>query len=151
MELDDVKLATALFDWTIRNIQLDPNPSPTTKNTAPPLAHLPGEVLLYGHGTAVERTWVFVLLARQQGLDAVLLAKSDSAEDQSRPLAAALLVKDELYLFDTRLGVPIGPDGQPSTLNKLAADDGLLRDLDLDDKHPYWLMAADLSSVVALN
>ncbi len=70
--LDDLQRAKKLFDWTVRNIRLDPNSVDRT-----PL--LPREVLLLGHGSELERAWVFILLARQQGLDAAVLALDTGA------------------------------------------------------------------------
>ena len=57
--------AEALFDWTVRNIQLDADGKATPQR--------PWQTLMYGHGTAEQRAWVFALLCRQQGLDVVML------------------------------------------------------------------------------
>ena len=168
--LDDLQRARKLFDWTVRNIQLDPESVDRT-----PL--LPREVLLLGHGTALERAWVFILLARQQRLDAAVLALDKGAatrkpaaakEDPGgvpaavplvdlQPWCVAVLVEGkQLYLFDPRLGLPIpaqGPiavdhngqlDIHPATLAQAAADNGLLRRLDLNADLPYPVKAADL-------
>jgi tetratricopeptide (TPR) repeat protein len=68
-----------------------------------------------------------------------------------RPWLPALLSGGELYLFDTRLGLPIpGPDGQPvATLKQVATDDALLRALDVEGE-PYPVQASDLEKVTAL-
>ena len=63
---NNVDRAAALFDWTVRNVQLEADA------TARP--HRPWKVLAYGRGTAEQRAWVFALLCRQLGLDVVLLA-----------------------------------------------------------------------------
>jgi hypothetical protein len=133
---DDVSRATALFDWTVRNVQLDPDGSAA--------AHRPWHTLLYARGTAEQRAWVFVLLCRQQGLDVVLLsiprAKSagDIATGQTvaNYLLPALLSDGKLYLFDVKLGLPIpGPGGKGvATLEQVRKDDALLRQLDIDGK-----------------
>ena len=65
--IDDLERAKSLFDWTVRNIQLEPD-----REGRIPL--FPWETLLYGHGTASERAWVYVLLLRQLDIDAALLA-----------------------------------------------------------------------------
>ena len=65
--IDDLERAKNLFDWTVRNIQLD-DYSPDR----PPL--FPWETLLFGRGTATERAWTFILLLRQLDIDAALLA-----------------------------------------------------------------------------
>jgi hypothetical protein len=136
---DDVGRATALFDWTIRNVQLEPDAD------APP--HRPWHTLLYGRGTAEQRAWLFAALCRQQGLNVVMLgiplakvADSNAATDKTTSKAAAtywlpaLFTDNQLYLFDSRLGLPIpGPNGQSvATLEQILNDDSLLRKLDLD-------------------
>ena len=175
--LDDLQRAKKLFDWTVRNIRLDPNSVDRT-----PL--LPREVLLLGHGSELERAWVFILLARQQGLDAAVLAldtgaatrkpaaekkDKDSATSAAtvplvdlRPWCVAVLADGKLYLFDPLLGLPIPAPGaisvdragqldiQPATLDQVAADDRLLRRLDLSPTQRYGVKSADLKHVVLL-
>ena len=70
--LDDLSRAKNLFNWTIRNIQLEED----DKDRVP---LFPWESLLFGRGTAMERAWIFILLARQQGLDAAVLALAEPA------------------------------------------------------------------------
>jgi hypothetical protein len=91
-------------------------------------------------------------LARQQGLDVVLLGIAADDGKQVRPWLTALVSKGELYLFDCRLGLPVpGPGGQGvATLSQVVADEQLLRKLDLDAEHPYPIKAEDLQRVVAL-
>ena len=147
-QFDDVAVAERLFDWTVRNIQLDPDGDLETKHLN---WHGPIETLLLGRGPAADRAWIFMLLCRQQGLDAVFLGLP--AED-GRPAQAwlpALWSDGKLYLFDCRLGLPIpGPEGRNvATLAEVAADDALLRRLDLDEAHPYPVRADDLKHVIA--
>jgi hypothetical protein len=144
-ESDALARATKLFDWTVRNIQLD----------APgkaPVPHVPADILLLGRGQASDRAWVFMLLARQQGLDVVMLARPASESAKSGELLPALLTDDKLYLFDPALGLPVpGPGGRGvATLGEVAEDDALLRRMDLDADHPYPLKSADFQQVVAL-
>ena len=161
-ELADLSQARQLFDWTVRNIQLE---TMADSQDGRRLGQMPWETLLLGRGTAVERAWVFILLARQQGLDAALLAlpdPEDPAGRPPRPWAVGVLSKGEVYPFDPALGLPLpGPDGvrlddtgqlevRPATLAQLAADDSLLRRLDLDRGRPYPVSSADLDRVVAL-
>ncbi len=157
-QLNDLDRAKELFDWTVRNIQLE---SDTLGNEAPAVEHVPQvpwETIMFGRGTAVERAWVFILLARQQGIDAAMLAVGESL----RSWAVGVLVDDELYLFDLALGLPIpAPDGvkldqsgqfdiRPATLQQVVADEMLLRQLDVDESNPYPVKASDLERVVAL-
>jgi hypothetical protein len=147
---DDLERATALFDWTVRNVQLVAD-----KDEVP---HRPWQVLLYGRGTARQRMWVFALLCRQLGLDVVMLAAKPSTPPADASQAGqgsaywltGLLVGDQLHLFDTRLGLPIPSAGAPgvATLKQVSEDDGLLRQLDLEGA-PYPVTADMLKGVTA--
>lgn len=146
-QFDDLAVARRLFDWTVRNIKLEPDASGDESKR---VRHRPFETLLFGRGTAIERAWLFILLARQQGLDVVYLGLADNA-GAVRPWLPALVQGDKLYLFDTALGLPIpGPTPDSvATLDQVIADDGLLRKLDLDAEHSYPVKADDLKHVVA--
>jgi hypothetical protein len=158
--LDELSRAKNLFDWVIRNIQLEPHAADT-------VPQFPWEVLLFGRGTALERAWVFVLLARQAGLDAAVLAVSDpqasdgAQDDALQTWCVAALIEKEVYLFEPVLGLPIpGPGGvrldaqrrleiPPATLKQAAADETVLGRLSVEDLPPYPLKAADLKNVTA--
>ncbi len=142
---DDVGRANALFDWTVRNIQLE--------SEADAVPHRPWHTLLYGRGSADQRAWVFAGLCRQQGLNVVLLgipvAKPAKGTADSATTAggtywlAALWADNRLYLFDPRLGLPIpGPEGKGvATLEQVSKDDALLRKMDVEG-FPYPLTTA---------
>jgi hypothetical protein len=151
---DDVSIAQALFDWTVRNIQIEPQPTAEASAEEQWLAlHLPGETLFFGQGTPLGRAWVFMLLARQRGLDVVILATPDPRNPgQLRPWATALLIDGQLYLFDPTYGLPIpGPGGKGvATLQQAAADDAILRQMDIPGDRIYPRKAADLQKVTAL-
>jgi tetratricopeptide (TPR) repeat protein len=114
----------------------------------------------------MDRAWVFILLARQQGIDAAVLAlpdRSDALHHRVRPWVVGVLSEGNLYLFDPFLGVPIpGPKGvkrgesepldiQPATLEQVWADDLLLRRMDADSKHRYGVSSTDVKGgVIAL-
>ena len=164
-KLDELDQAKSLFDWIIRNIQLEPASFTPDGMPVGQIQQRPWEALLFGRGTATDRAWLFILLARQQGLDAVLLAVPDGDDPSSKRVrvwAPAILSRGELYLFDTSLGLPIpAPDGvkldeagqldvQPATLSQVAGDDALLRKLDVDPTRPYPMRSSDLARVVAL-
>ena len=87
------------------------------------------ESLLFGRGTFAEKSRVFLLLCRQLNLPVVMLAidRSDRGAAPSVWLPA-LLLGDELYLFDMRLGVPVpGPDGRGvATLSQVLSDPHVL-------------------------
>jgi tetratricopeptide (TPR) repeat protein len=159
---DELRLAMRLFDWTIRNVQLEAEAWPETS----PYKllrdwHTPYETVLLGRGTASDRAWTFILLARQQGLDVVMLGLGDIEKpSELKPWIPALVLARgegdskavDLYLFDPALGLPIpGHEGRGiATLSQAAADDALLGQLDLDDKRPYPIKAEELQQVTAL-
>jgi hypothetical protein len=135
---NDLARATALFDWTVRNVQLDADADAAPRR--------PWQVLLQGHGTAEQRAWLFALLARQQGLDVVMI----KVGGDQRYWLPALLLNKQLYLFDARLGLPIpGPDNEGvATLEQVRNDDALLRQLDVEAL-PYPLNAESFKNVEA--
>ena len=171
--IDDRLRASRLFDWTVRNVQLD-------DETPERIPQFPWETLFFGHGTAWERAWVFVLLARQEGLEAAILAieKKDSPRptnlrsvpgegpgvraESPQPWCVAVRIEGKAYLFDPVYGLPIpgpgglkkGANGQldlvPATLDQLLADESLLARMNTDAEHPYHVSPSDLKSVVAL-
>ena len=164
-EADDVSRAKRLFDWVVRNIQLEPDKEAQGGRPGPRFLKRPWETLIWGVGTAMDRAWVFILLARQQGLDAAVLALDDPADPahgRLRPWTVAVLSEGNLYLFDPYLGLPIpGPGGvkldasgqldvRPATLAMVLGDERVLRQMDLDPLSPYRVKASDLKRVVAL-
>ncbi len=152
---DELQVARSLFDWTIRNIQTDYD-SPGR------VPQVPWETLFLGHGTAMERAWTYILLLRQRGIDAVLLALPDDSAPATlpgkspatppgkkslKPWCVGVLIGEKekkLYLFDPKLCLPIpAPDGiradksgrldvQPATLDQVVADPKLLDRLAAD-------------------
>jgi hypothetical protein len=106
-----------------------------------------------GRGDAWQRARVFILLARQQQLDAVMLAIDERfTTPRYRPWLPAVLIGGKLYLFDTALGLPIPcSDGQGvATLEEVLADDQLLRSLDVGDRYRYPVSKDDLDRLVFL-
>lgn len=173
-EAERLVSALKLFDWTTRNVQLDPLlPQPKDITAGPggdqrPVSAAqrgeagPGytlhawQVLLYGHGDAWQRSRVFIQLARQAGIDAVMLAAEDTGPaGRHEPLFAAALVGGKLYLFDAELGLPIpGPDNRPiAALADVQSAPELLRKLDVEETGQtlkYRHGAEDVKSIVAL-
>jgi tetratricopeptide (TPR) repeat protein len=171
-----LEMARSLFDWTVRHIQLDELlPAPQAKaavvapgNEAaaeaaiPPAEAIPGpgyrnypyQILLYGHGDAWQRARVFILIARQLDLDAVMLAVDDRGPGSRANLwCPAVLIEDQLYLFDATLGLPIPgeKEGSIATLSQVRANPDLLRRLDFEEENlTYPVTAAQLRSVAAL-
>lgn len=169
----EVALAARLFDWTVRNIQLAPllpfpgqvagpaggggaatGVSPIQQATpGPGYTAFPWQTLIYGQGDAWQRARVFMLLCRQQQIDTVMLALDDvRSSPRPRPWLPAVLIDDDLYLFDTALGLPIrGPGGSGiATLAQVRQDAGILRALDVGTEMRYAEADADWGQLVAL-
>ena len=169
----EVGLAMRLFDWTVQNIQLNPLLDFPTSEGAPPgidpvywplyqakpgpgYQTWPWQTLLFGRGDAWQRARVFAGLARQQEIDVVVLAvQASDSSDRPRPWLTAALIDDQLYLFDTQLGLPIpGPEaGSIATLDQVRQDPALLRKLDgrfADRALIYPIQAEELDRLVAL-
>src|SRR5262249_53902949 len=72
--------------------------------------------------------------------------------DQPRPWAVGVLIGGELYLFDPTYGLPIPcPNGKGvATLSQAAADDAILRQMDIAGDRPYPRKSSELNKLVAL-
>lgn len=162
---DELARAVNLFDWVVLNIQLDSQERTPRLPSGEALIQTPWETLLLGHGTALDRAWVFLLLCRQEGLDAAVVAVNrapSGAPPRWDIFGVGVLVGDDLYLFEPALGVPIPAKGglkveegkglviKPATLREVAADDAVLRQLDADPRNPYMLKAAQCQEVLLL-
>ncbi len=135
---DRAKLQSVLrqFDWTVRNIQLDPLldypkvPEGETKS-APELG-LPGpgysmamrDILVFGKGDWWQRARLLALLARQVDVQVILLGLPAEFGELKEPWLAACLVGAELYLLDVEDGVPVmSSDGESiATLREVRSD-----------------------------
>lgn len=150
----DLERAHLLFDWVIRNVQFPlSNDVQTSNGQVLRAPHLPMETLFFGRGDSIDRAWVFVLLCRQQGLDAVVLAlPGNTPNDPVRPWVVGVLIDDQIYLFDPTLGLPVpGPNGEGiATLRQAIDDESILQQLNLDADHRYPVSPSELDAVTAL-
>jgi tetratricopeptide (TPR) repeat protein len=136
---EELTKALKLFDWTVRNIQLAPlldDPTIPTNTEGPvkisPQLALPGpgysrtnrHVLTLGVGDWWQRARIFVLLARQQGIDVVLLGLPAEFGKTNQPWLTAAIIGKELYLFDFNKGLPVlnAAKTEIVTLKQLKAD-----------------------------
>lgn len=150
--VDDVAAATRLFDWTVRSLAIvgDPPMAPTAEVPGTRW-YLPGEILLTGRASAAQRSWIFVELARQAGIDAVMLATGDASSGSLRAWLPAVISGGEAYLFEPTYGMPVpGPGGEGvATARQAAADPAILGALSLADR-PYPVKASDVATLSVL-
>jgi tetratricopeptide (TPR) repeat protein len=174
VQREQLTIAERLFDWTVRNLQLAPTtpypeetlepsaggdqtqrkriPAPQRAAAGPGYRFTPQEALLYGSADTVRRSSIFMLLARQQGIDVVYLAiPGQTVPPRPRPWVTAVLLGQELFLFDCELGLPIpGPHGKGiATLSQVLDAPEMLTALDVDDLK-YPVREKDLAEIMVL-
>ncbi|MGC8642572.1 MAG: hypothetical protein ACP5XB_22170, partial [Isosphaeraceae bacterium] len=171
---DDVDRVTRVFNWIVQQIELVPAGS----LGSPELPHVPArpyDVLLRGMATEVggiwaERSWLFMSLCRQLGIDVGLLtySKGNVVEPLVKtsgpdgpagtlptpvkprkpaiPWLCGALIHDRVYLYDARVGLPVpGPDGRGvATLDQVMTDPALLERMNLPGQEPYGTSRASL-------
>ncbi|MCO6045442.1 hypothetical protein NG895_16145 [Aeoliella sp. ICT_H6.2] len=137
-EQDDVRRIDRIFDWVVRNVQLDePNSSLPT--------YRPWQSLMHGHATAEGRAWVFAQLCRQQDVPVVVVR----AGGEDGPLWCGALIDGQVRLYDPQLGLAIqNAEGNTASLAEVIEDPTLLATLDLDDA-PYLPEGTELDSLEA--
>ena len=172
---EDLAKVRRVFDWAMRQVQLVPAGSLRSQSLGQAFAR-PYDVLLRGMATEsegfwAERSWLFMVLCRQLGVDTGLITytKSTTLErlvpryGSSIEVEAALmgmkkypnppiiwvctaLIDDKAYLFDARLGMEIpGPDGSGvATLDQALADPAILERMNLPGLTPYGTSQASL-------
>ena len=166
----DLSLALQLFDWVIRNIQLEETPSYTDEEreeqqlveaetlaasglAGPGAKRNAWQLMVFARGDYIEKAKLFMMLCHQMEIPTVMFA---TGEDQT-PWAVGVPIGDDFYLFDTRLGMPIpGKDSSFATLADVKADPSLLSNLNLSvkeslaDDTDYWVKESDLENLTGL-
>ncbi len=170
-EAAELSLAIRLFDWVTRNIQLDEVPTYSEEEieeqrlveadslSASGLASRGAkrtvwQVLMLARGDYVEKAKVFMQLCHHADLPTVMFGTGDEA----LPWAVGVLIGEDWYLFDTRLGLPIPGENNTNvaTLADVKADASLLSRLDLGveeslaDDTKYWVTESDLEKLTGL-
>jgi hypothetical protein len=131
-QLKPLDRATVGFAWVMRQVSLVEKPG---------VALPPQFVLRRGWGNSQERSLVFLAMLDQLGVDGCMVIVPGDARGQgsTRYWIPGALVDKEIYLFDTRLGIPLpGPKGQGiATLAQVGTQPELLRSLTVDEHFPY--------------
>ncbi|HZW29306.1 MAG TPA: tetratricopeptide repeat protein [Isosphaeraceae bacterium] len=172
---EDLDQVRRVFDWIVRQVQLVPAGSLAAGRLGQAYAR-PYDVLLRGMATEAEgfwaeRSWLFMALCRQLGIDTGLITytkgnvveppiPAQGTDVQPDPTAPGLrkspkqtviwicaaLIGDQVYLFDARLGQEVpGPGGQGvATLAQALADPAILERMNLPGQAPYGTSRASL-------
>ena len=140
---DDLTRVRRVFDWMVRQVQLVPPESLSSPDLGPVYSR-PFDVLLRGmateaEGSWAERSWLFMALCRQLGIDVGLVTYTPRGQKEPIVWACAALIDGKAYLFDARIGMAIpGPDGTGvATLDEAIRDPVVLDRLDLPGQSPY--------------
>jgi hypothetical protein len=132
--------ATAAFNWVVRQIQL---------RQPAPLAPVQF-VLRRGWGTPLDRSLAFLAMLNQLDVPGCLLAYSEGGPgNRTVYWIPAALLDSEIYLFDTRMGIPLpSPDGKGiATLRQIRNQAKPFNHLSFDDKHSYDVTRDQLQRV----
>ena len=128
-QVEELTKVCQVFDWTIRNIQLDEMPVEYTgdaeRQKATDYVDVPtgdavfdgvegpgydktiGQILLKGKADAWQRARLFVNLCRQLGVDAVLLNVADRNDANKQvPWTVGVIIAERIFLFDAEMGLP---------------------------------------------
>jgi tetratricopeptide (TPR) repeat protein len=158
-----LRLASRLFDWTIRNIAFEPLERTDPAPTAPPLPlgltfRGPGyrqtnyETLWYGTGDALQRTGVFTQLCRQAGVPAAILGVPESGTGALKPWLVGVLIDEDIYLFEPGLGLHVPGPNQVGIATLAAArnDASVVRRLGVPGFFEYPFAKNDVQQCTAL-
>jgi len=131
--------AAAAFAWVMRQVRLfEPGTAAKqpAKDILPPIV-----VLRRGWGTAQDRALVFLALLGQLGIDGCVVTVPVASEGQAavRTWVTGALVNKDIYLFDTRMGLPVpGAKGEGvATLAQVRTQPDILLALGTDSHYPY--------------
>jgi hypothetical protein len=163
-DIDRLQTAMRLFDWMVRNVALESDQLPSPPQLqVPPLPpgivfEGPGyrqndyQTLWRGRGDWLQRCGVFTQLCTQAGIPSAVLATQSDETGSRTPWAVGVLIGEEIFLFEPRLGLPIpGPDQTGvATLTQARKDASVMRRLDVAGFHDYPLSRTDISPSVAL-
>ena len=160
---DQLRTATRLFDWTIRNIAFETLQQSGGAPPGPPLPfgmkfRGPGYrqsdyyTVWRGTGDPLQRAGVFTQLCRQAGIPAAVLATQSTETGELTPWCVGVLIAGEVYLFEPGLGmyVPVPGQNAIATLSLARKDAAVMRRLGVPGFFDYPLTKADVQQSIAL-
>jgi hypothetical protein len=161
-QADQLRTASRLFDWTIRNIALEP-PRPADSGSAPEMPlemefEGPGyrqsdyQSVWRGTGDSLQRAGVFIQLCRQAEIPAFVLSIQSNETGELKPWCVGVLVGADVYLFEPELGSFVPGPGQAgiATLAQARTDESVLRRLNVPGFFDYPLSKNDVQQCTAL-
>ncbi|QDV68198.1 hypothetical protein Poly24_19070 [Rosistilla carotiformis] len=163
-QVQTLEKASRLFDWTLRNIQLQPmqfpaNPPRVGPNELPAglIVDGPGyrqtleECLWRGTGDGLQRSRVFMALCQQAGIDCCMLAIKQPDRENVVPWLVGVRSEQQIFLFDAMLGTYVPGPGQQgiATLADAKSDPSVLRRMKIAGLFDYPVDPSWLKKVVA--
>lgn len=153
----DLERATNIFKYLMRNTELI-----TSHPDEIPLS--PYQIYLLGKGTAADRAWLFAELLRQLRINSVILSaplpknqENDGEDwDVNQPFLVGVLLNQQVYLYDPRLGLPLTVPGMPgakpdiATLEQARSNPDVLKQYTVADDKPYAVTPELLKSPAVL-
>mgnify|MGYP003673275038 CR=1 FL=1 len=163
-DANKLRSACRFFDWTVRNVALEPFVAPPALQITPPELPLgmifqgagyrqtDYESVWRGTGDSLQRTGVFTQLCRQAGITAAMLAVQSTETGELKPWAVGVLVGENVYLFEPALGVFVpGPDQIGiATLAEARSDAAVMRRLNIPGFYDYPFSKQDVQQNIAL-
>ncbi len=138
--------AQAAFQWVMREVQL--------RQQARPLPLAPVQfVLRRGWGSSLERSLAFLAMLHQMGVPGCLTGYLEGGNNTRLVYwIPGALVDSEIYLFDTRMGIPLpSPQGSGiATLRQLRTHAKPFERLTFDEKHSYDVTRDQIQSTEIL-
>ncbi len=163
-EIEQLRTATRLFDWTVRNIFIQPLRLDVPPGIDPPRLPAglefegPGyrqsdyQTLFRGLGDGYQRAGVFTQLCRQAGLASAVLAVPADGSGEPTPWAVGVLIGERVYLFEPELGTFVPGPGQIgiATLTQARREETVVRRLGVPGFFDYRFDRGDVQQSVAL-
>ena len=156
-QVNQLALTWQLFDWTVRNLQLEELASSPTADEVllfalnqsdfdipaamgvpgPGYTRHPDQTMKVGRGDSWERGRVFLAMMRSLNLPAAWVAYRPLLPEDAQPIPRLLVVAigNEGYLFDPALGLPVPSieKGGIATIQEVSKNAKVLTELDVAD------------------